>query len=130
MTDYLARWTGKRHAGHAIGVQSPIEIVGERNKHLGPRFDFARVAIRVEPNEQFIVVNKIVEEIPEAYGFPDKFIFGVLDEVMTGAPGPIENIKITLKMVEYDSTDSSPNAFTQAGRDAGRKLKTALGLSS
>jgi len=129
MSDYISRWGGTRDSGAPLGVASKMEIVGERSKHVGPRFDFARVTMDIEPSENFEILNAVNEIDAVTYGYPDKFIFGLFDEILAKQPGPITKVRITLKIAEYDPIDSSPLAFFEAGRDAGHKVRAALGYS-
>lgn len=127
MSDYISHWGGTRDSGAPLGIASKMEIIGERSKHLGPRFDFARVIMDIEPSENFEILNAVNEEGAAPYGYPEKFIFGLFDEILTKPPGPITKVRITLKVAEYDPIDSSPLAFFEAGRDAGYKVRVALG---
>ena len=45
---------------------------------------------------------------------------------MTVESSPILGVKITLKEAKYNDIDSTPMAFLEAGRDAGRKIHAAL----
>jgi hypothetical protein len=104
-----------------------MEIVGERDKHLGPKWDFARAVVAVEPSESFEVVDITGDAVALSSGYIESFLDGLFDEILTQEPGPILRIKIVLKAIEHDPVDSSRNAFVEAGRDAGRKLWAWLG---
>jgi hypothetical protein len=41
-------------------------------------------------------------------------------------PQPLTDIRVTLEQVWYHDTDSTPEAFLKAGRDAGRKIIAAV----
>jgi hypothetical protein len=114
-----------------------MEIVGERNVHLGPRFDYARVVMDVEPSKEFEIVSAVEVGNAARFGYDEatvdhimeKFIFGLLDEILTNEPGPIMRVRVTLKAADIDPIDSSADAFFEAGQDAGRKLRVALGYA-
>jgi hypothetical protein len=59
-------------------------------------------------------------------GWPDPFIFGLLDVLMNAGPDPLKNVRVTLEQAWYHDADSSRNAFRSAGRDAGRKIIAAI----
>src|SRR6202007_114315 len=86
-----------------------------------------KVTIYVEPSDHFEVVD-LVESTNRAReeGFPDNFIFGLLDILVTMEHGPLIRVCVTLKTAEYDPINSSSMAYWGAGRDAGRKLQDAI----
>jgi hypothetical protein len=83
----------------------------------------------VEPSEEFEIINAVDRSDATVYGYPREFIFGLLDEILTKEPGPLLRVKVTLKVAEYDPIDSSPRAFYEAGRNAGLRVRSALGYS-
>ncbi len=104
-------------------IPSPIELVGERNKHLGPRIDFAKVTVRFEPSQKFEVIDLIgIDDGVRKFGFPDQFISGLLDVLTANKNAPLTRISVTLVEAAYDAIDSSPRAFFEAGRGAARRL--------
>jgi hypothetical protein len=123
MKDYIELWKQNVTARRAQAVESGIEITGERDKRLGPLHEYAKVTIYVEPSDHFEVVD-LVENTNRAReeGFPDNFIFGLLDIPVTTEHGPLLGARLMLKTAEYDPINSSSNAYWGAGRDAGRKL--------
>jgi hypothetical protein len=110
-----------------LPLQGPIEIVGERDKHLGPRMDFAKVTIHVEPSDQFQVVDLVDRrDGSRRFGFPEKFVCGLLDALGVSAAQTGLAVKVLLISADHHPIDSSPQAFVEAGRDAGRKLAEIL----
>ncbi|MBR1224188.1 MULTISPECIES: hypothetical protein [unclassified Bradyrhizobium] len=130
MKDYIELWKHNVTARWAQTVESGIEITGERNRRLGPLWECAKVTIYVEPSDHFEVVD-LVESTSKAReeGYPDSFIFGLLDMLITLEHGPLIRIRVTLKTAEYDPINSTRNAYWQAGRDAGRKLAETVSRS-
>jgi hypothetical protein len=126
MKDYIALWKENITGRRAQTLNTGIHVVGERDKHLGAQHEFARVAIYVEPSDRFEVID-LVEgtNCAREEGFPDNFIFGLLDMLVTMEQGPLIRIRVTLKTAEYDPINSSSRAYWHAGRDAGTKLKAA-----
>src|SRR6266700_4056814 len=80
MKDYIELWRHNVTTRWAQTVESGIEITGERDKHLGALHGYAKITIYVEPSDHFEVVD-LVESTNRAReeGFPDNFIFGLLD---------------------------------------------------
>src|SRR5579859_4808275 len=99
--DYIDLWKQNITTRRAQAVESGIEIAGERDKRLGPLHEYAKVTIYVEPSDHFEVVD-VVESTNRAReeGFPDNFIFGLLDIVMTAEHGPLLRFRLTLKAAE------------------------------
>jgi hypothetical protein len=106
-------------------------VVGERDAHLGPRLEFARVQLSVEPATQLEIVDAVPpsEEL-RSLGYPDSVILGVLDVLMVALAAPVKRVRIVLEKAEYNPVDSSPMAFRLAGRAAGRKIIEAISASS
>ena len=123
MKDYLKLWADGLVKQKSLTWRSKITVTGERNQHLGPRWEFARLQVSVEPAPDFEVVDGIpADEEARQQGYFDWAIFGLLDVLMVAESTPLKNIRITLEKVEYHAVDSSPVAFRHAGRDAGRKI--------
>jgi hypothetical protein len=127
MTDYLRLWAEGLLKAKSLSVRSPITVVGERDKHLGPRWEFAKVEVSVEPAEGFEVVNNVsITDELKGLSFPDCVICGLLDVLMVEESAPLARIRLTLNDAVWSATDTSAMAFRQAGRDAGRKIIAGL----
>ena len=101
----------------------PVVILGVQDKHLGPRMDYAQVSLRVEPAGCFEVVDRVDSNDPaRGFDFPEAFTKGVLE--VLDARGPRPPVRLVLERADHHAVDSSPHAFVEAGRDAGRKLLT------
>ena len=125
MKNYLELWVGGLLQRNSVRLQQGITIVGHRDKHLGPRSEFARVVMTINPAEEFDVVDNVpcrneLESLGVAW--PMGVVFGLLDVLMFSGFGPLYKIKVTLDDAAYHDVDSSENAFREAGRDAGRNL--------
>ena len=115
--------TARRPSATKPDAPIPVQVVGERDKHLGPRMDYARVCLRAEPSACFEIVDLVApDDGARTFGFPETFERGFLDGwgVAGGAPRP--GLRLVLQSAEHHPIDSSPNAFVEAGRDAARKL--------
>jgi hypothetical protein len=123
MKDYLKLWQQELLNLNSLTLKSKVTVTGERNKHLGPRWEIARIQITVEPAPGFEVVD-VNPDNQEARqeGYLDWAVFGLLDVLMLAESAPLKNIRIILEKAELDAVNSSCMAFRQAGRDAGRKL--------
>jgi hypothetical protein len=127
MTDYLKLWAEGLLKRSSLTLKSRITVVGERDQNLGPRFEFAKVQVSVEPSSTFQVVNTVpANEELRQLGYPDWAIFGLLDVLMVAQSAPLINIRVTLEKAEHHPVDSSQMAFRHAGRDAGRKIIQAM----
>jgi hypothetical protein len=123
MKDYLALWAVGQPNENSRILASPITVVGEWTH--APKSEFAKVQITLHPSATFEVVDALTEKRELELlnvGWPDPFIFGLLDELMNAKEGSLSNVRVTLEHVWYHEVDSSINAFRKAGRDAGRKI--------
>lgn len=127
MDRYIKMWAEGMQARSSAVISSKIQVTGERNQSLGPRFQFARVQVSVEPAPEFEVVDRtpVSKELREL-DFPDWFVFGMLDVLLSAEPHPLHKIRVTLVAVEFDPIDTSAAAFRHAGRDAARKVMNTL----
>lgn len=125
--DFLRMWAEGLLSARPSSVSESMTVVGERNAHLGPRLEYASVQVSVEPAAQFEVTDlaKASEEIRK-FGYPESVVLGILDVLMVSLASPISNIRLILDKPKYDAVNSSPMAFRQAGRDAGRKIIEAM----
>jgi hypothetical protein len=126
MPDYLSLWAQDVLRRDSASLMSAVEVTGERNQHIGPRMEVAKVHVRVEPAAVFESVDffrpsdELREEL-KAAEYPDYVIWGLLDVLMLALP-PLKNSRVVLERVEYDPIHSSYMAFRDAARDAGRKI--------
>lgn len=122
--NYLDLWIANLRQRNSVRLTQAITVVGHREKHFGPRSEFARVVITISPAEELDVVDNVrYRKELEALGvaWPQCVVFGLLDVVMFAEFGPLYKIRVTLDDAAYHEVDSSENAFREAGRDAGRK---------
>ena len=127
MKDYLNLWFQELLRVTSLTLKSRITMTGESNRHLGPRWEFARVRVTVEPALYFEVVDATSgNEEARREGVLDRYldwtIFGLLDVLMMDRHAPLRNIRIILEEIEIHPIDSSQMSFRNAGRDAGRKI--------
>jgi hypothetical protein len=123
MKDYLKLWPQELLKLGSLSLKSKVTVTGERDQHLGPRCDFAKVQVTVEPASRFEVIDAVpAKEEARQEGYLDWAVFGLLDVLLVAESAPLTNIRITLERVEHHPVDSSPMAFRHAGRDAGRKI--------
>lgn len=127
MKDYLNLWPQELLKLGSLTLKSKITVMGERDQHLGPRWEFAKVQISVEPASHFEVIDATTgSEGARQAGYLDWTVFGLLDVLMLAESAPLKNVRVTLEQVEHHAVDSSQMAFRQAGRDAGRKIIESL----
>ena len=127
MKDYLQLWPQELLKLSSLTLKSKTTVVGERNQHLGPRWESAKVQISVEPAPQFEVIDAAPADVESRNaGYFDWAVFGLLDVLMVSESAPLKNIRVIVEKIEPHAVDSSQMAFRQAGRDAGRKIIEAL----
>lgn len=80
MKDYLHLWNQELLKLGSFTLNSKITVVGERNEHLGPRWESAKVRISVEPAPQFEVIDAAAADAEaRKAGYLDWAVFGLLD---------------------------------------------------
>jgi len=127
MKDYLTLWADGLIKQNPLPLRKTITVTGERNQHLGPIWQKATVQLKVEPASSFEVIDAVpVDAELHSFGYPDWVVLGLLDVLMVAFSAPLKTLRVILEKAEYDPVDSSPAAFRQAGRDAGRKIIEAL----
>jgi hypothetical protein len=127
MKDYLTLWNQELLKLKSFTMKSKLTVTGERNQHLGPRWDFAKVRISVEPASQFEVIDAAVQdEEAQKARYVDWTIFGLLDVLLVTESAPLKNVRVTIENIESHPINSSQIAFRLAGRDAGRKVLESL----
>lgn len=129
MKDYIQGWADHmlERQPQAVFPRS-VEVVGEKvainEKH---QFDHASIRAIVEPSSEFEVVNEVADsEELRGLRYPDYFIYGLLDTLMTFGVAPTTKLKITLKEISYHPIEAMPITILRAGRDAGQKLRSVL----
>jgi hypothetical protein len=125
--NYLTKWFDAIQSDPSMLLDRSISVTGLRDKHLGPRWEYANVDVLFEPAALFEVrFGPDISHDDSDRAFLDAAIFGVLDILLVYGPDPLRNVRITLTRCEIDPVRSSQMAFRQAGRDAGRKVMAAL----
>ena len=122
---YLDLWIANLRQRNSVRLTQAITVVGHREKHFGPRSEFARVEMTTSPAEELDVVDNVhCRKELEALGvaWPRSVVFGLLDVLMFAEFGAVYKIRITLDDAACHEVDSSESAFREAGRDAGRKV--------
>jgi hypothetical protein len=125
LKDYLKLWGSGLPERKSIILATPITVLGVRNRQLGPRGEFAKVQMTLNPAPSLEVIDHVAErtELERlGVGWPDAVVFGLLDVLMLAEPGPLHKVSVVLELVWYHDVDSSLIAFRHAGRDAGRKV--------
>jgi hypothetical protein len=123
MKVYLKLWQQDLLKPNSLTLKSKITVMGERNEHIGPRWEIARIQISAEPAPSFEVIDLFpCNEEARQEGYLDWTVLGLLDVLMLTWSTPLRNIRVILEKAEVDAVNSSCMAFRHAGRDAGRKL--------
>jgi translation elongation factor EF-G len=115
--NYLDLWIANLLGRKSVRLTHEVSVVGNREKHLGPRSEFAKVVMKIEPAEGF----EVVDNVPYRKELEDLGVAWPLSAVFAEF-GPLYKIRVTLNDAAYHEVDSSENAFREAGRDAGRNL--------
>ena len=125
MKDYLRLWAEGWQKRVSMLLAASVSVIGEREKHFGPRSEFAKIQLTIYPSSSFEVVDAVAERVELerlGAGWPESAILGLLDVLMVAEPDPLYKVRVVLEKVWYHDVDSSWNAFRHAGRDAGRKI--------
>jgi hypothetical protein len=127
MKNYLEEWAVSVQKRPSSTLKAPVEITGVRNQHMGPRWEFATINLKIEPAEGFSVNTALLPSQAhlEENGYLNAAVMGLLDILLTAEAAPLKNINVIFLNVEEHPIDSSQMAFRQAGRDAARKLLKA-----
>jgi hypothetical protein len=129
MKDYLGLWAEGWLKRSSMLLSEPISVTGEREKHFGPKSEFAKVKMTVYPSSALEIIDASAESVELeklGVGWPDSAIFGLLDVLMLAESNPLYKVRVVLETDAYHDVDSSWNAFRHAGRDAGRKILDRL----
>jgi len=109
---------GKPQVAYKESLRSPIESEGKFERQIGGRNHFAKVVIRLEPDEMKRKVS--FENCTENGDIPHKYIKeikeGVLESLDAGtlAGYPVIDVKASLVAGTFSETDSSDIAFKAA----------------
>ncbi len=125
MTPDLEEWLNNTRARRRASIPFPVRVVGEYDKHLGPRWAYARIEISAQPWDRWEVAVSLSEDDRvemEKDGWLNEAILGVLDVLITEPTLPAVNTRLDILAVKHDPMDSSRHAFRMAGRDAGHKI--------
>ncbi len=105
-----------------IELSAQIKVRGVCNKHLGPMWARAAATLIVEPAETFAIDGVGPEDSSlerDVYG--RSFALGVVEMLKADGSLALGRVRLTVSELEIDPVESSPNAFRQAGREAGRQ---------
>jgi hypothetical protein len=115
----IEKWLASFAASPAQDLPRAVSSEGTRDQHLGPRWERARVRVRIEPSTQLDVrIADAISQEARVAGYPEAAVMGILDMLMTACPHPVKNVTISIDELEVDPVDSSPHAFRMAGRTA------------
>jgi hypothetical protein len=124
--NYLEKWAQSIIRRTSNTLKAPVEIEAVRDAHLGPRWEYAKVRLRIEPAETFEVRSEVeIMDDTVRQTYLDATIFGLLDVLLVAEASPLIRISVCVTALEQHEIDSTPMAFRMAGREAGRKLLQA-----
>jgi hypothetical protein len=92
MKDYLGLWADGWLKRGSMLLSEPISVIGEREKHFGPKSEFAKVKMTIYPSSALEVIDAAAERVDLeklGVGWPDSAIFGLLDVLMLAEPNPV-----------------------------------------
>lgn len=127
--NYFDLWISDLRERTSVHLARPIAVEGHRERHIGPRWEFAKVVMTISPAEELEVYDHVpCRNELEALGvaWPRCVAFGLLDVLMFAEFGALHKIRITLDDAAYHEVDSSEKAFREAGRDAGLRVIEAV----
>jgi hypothetical protein len=121
--NYLEEWATSIIKKPSAKLKEPVEVDGLRDAHLGPRWEYAKVRMRIEPSDGFDVRFEISQNMSTKQStYLDAAIMGLLDVILLAESSPLIDIRVIVIGLEEHEVDSSPRAFRMAGRDAGQNL--------
>jgi Elongation factor G, domain IV len=124
--NYLEKWAQSILRRTSNTLKTPVEIEAERDAHLGPRWEYAKIKLRIEPAETFEVRSEVqITEDTVRQTYLDATIMGLLDVLLVAEESPLIRISVNITALEEHEVDSTPMAFRMAGREAGKKLLKA-----
>jgi hypothetical protein len=128
MTEHFQNWANSLLTTPPVALTQTFEVSGEHDRHLGPRWKFAKVRFRVEPHDglDLQIAPQLKLQSLEQRHFLTYAAYGLLDVLLTDSAGPVRNVRVTVIEAEESAIDSSQHAFRMAGREAGRKLLSLL----
>jgi hypothetical protein len=132
MIDHVREWADSLASLPSIRLLRTIEVVGERDKHVSPRWEYARVTFRLEPHDGLevrIAPSTKLQQM-EDVGYLSQAAFGLLDVLLTRPTAPVRCVLVTILDAEMSEVESSRHAFRMAGRDAGEKALKELGAGT
>ena len=125
MDDIIQRWAADLPA-YARTIPTPMTVTGVCDKPSDPPWK-AEASATLEPSERFEVIDQVApSDDLKSVKFPESFVFGLLDALVTCPGRPILKVKITLTRAVYDPIESTVLAFRVAGKDAGRQVCAAV----
>ena len=125
--NYITKWCEELQSRTSLTLPSRMTVNGVRQQHTGPRLEYAKIEVLVEPAASFEVrFGPDVDDSDPSRIFLEAAVFGLLDILLVSRPYPLRNVSVTLTHCEIDPVDSSQMAFRHAGRDAGMKIISTL----
>ena len=124
---YIEKWHEHILGRSSLSLPHAMRVEGLRKEHLGPRLDYAKIGVLVEPAASFDVrFGPNVDQSDKTQMFLEAAIFGLLDILLVSGAYPLRKVCLTFTDCDIDPIDSSQMAFHHAGRDAGTKIMAAL----
>src|SRR5436305_1392053 len=113
MINYLEMWARDLLSGRSLRLLTSIQVEGVCDRHLGPRIEYAWLALLIEPADTFEFLIRIGEsdEGILQHGYLDYAVLGLLDVLMVTDPYPLKNVRVVVTGAKYDPINSSQVAF-------------------
>jgi translation elongation factor EF-G len=119
----IAKWLDRKLSAGVARLPGICTVSHEFNRFLGPRSRFARVALSVEPADEFEYRSKVDWPFDN---YDEWVIDGILDALIGAQHRPLIGATFTLIDVGYHPVDSSPIAFYLAAKSAVASLLATL----
>lgn len=121
MKDYVALWAEQLARRPGRTLRSALTVTG--TARIVPAKMFAIVSLTATPSARFEVHDATSACATATHlGFPDWFIFGLLDVLMSDEHGPLTGLSVIIKDFKYHDVDTTREALVYAARDAGRQI--------
>lgn len=122
----VGKWAEQILARPSLELAKECEVVGIVDRHLGPRWEFAKIEMFVQPAQELSIQLSLEGSeatlTHEKQQYLEAAISGLLDVLLVSGAFPLRHVQIQIKALEVHAIDSSPLAFLLAGRDAGKKI--------
>lgn len=123
--NHFAQWYQNLMTSPSLSLRAEVQATGLRNKHLGPRVEFAEIEVTAQPSTQFEVEFGANLDPGTPAEYLQGSVFGLMDVLLVSGQYPLRNVRLTISRIGIDTISSSEMAFRHAGREAAKVIIAA-----